>query len=76
MSTSNNESSVTIMSQSEAISRENVCNTPDISRRGSNMTTFSIVDYGSLRESDQISTISSRCPRDVHVSSIELVINK
>ena len=68
-----NESSLTTLSFAENPSTNNY-NVTDVSRRGSNWTTVSTEGYGSMCSSDQISTVASRRPSDISVSSFSQVV--
>ena len=68
-----NESSLTTLSFAENLSTNNY-NVTDVNRRGSNWTTVSTEGYGSMCSSDQISTVASRRPSDISVSSFSQVL--
>ena len=74
MCTSNNESSFTTLGPSDGNSIGSICNINNTNRRGSNWTTVSTEGYGSMCGSDQISTVASRRPSDISISSISQVI--
>ena len=70
----NNEISFTNLGTSAANSTTNICNSSNKNRRGSDWTTVSTEGYGSMCGSDQISTVTSRRPSDISVSSFSQVI--
>ena len=68
-----NESSLTTLSFAGNPSTNDYSVT-DVNRRGSNWTTVSTEGYGSMCSSDQISTVASRRPSDISVSSFSQVV--
>ena len=74
--TEKNINSFTTLFSSATNANAIICNTNNTSRRGSDWTTVSTEGYGSMCGSDQLSTLASRRPSDISVSSFSQVFTR